>query len=322
MNKPFLRYTPDLDKTIIKATEDDLNIHVIEAKKLEGGEFNYSYKIKTSDKMLIARVFRERNSPEDGKLEWIEEKLTEYNIPHAKTLFLTREDKYFPYGYMVQEFIEGMSGSEAIMEGYISFEEFFNQFVTTIQKVHNISVDRLGKIPSWAGKVGTFYEAGIAEYHKIHERLKSLKDIDDSIHQTVLEKVKKLKKYVSMYKTVLLHGDPGADNAILKEDGEMILIDWDNSVIGSWIEEYAGMTFRGAYLWRYKTDEERNNMLERSFRNYYKGVNFNDPNLREVVKILHILTAYGALSTHYFQHEDMKLYEIAKKRLISMLTQL
>lgn len=315
MEQPLLKYSQDLGSQIGQAIATDLNIEVLSIDKIPTGEFNYSYKVITEEGTLIARVFRQRNSPEDGKLEWIEKRLTEHNITHAKTLFYTREDTDFPYGYMVQEFIEGMTGSTAILEDHISFEEFYNKYVSVLQKIHSIKADELGEIPNWSGKVGTFYESGIAKYNKIHERLKSLPDIEKSIHTTVFEEIQKLKRYDDMYKPVLLHGDPGADNAMLKDDGDLIFIDWDNSVIGSWIEEYAGMTFRGTYLWKYKTDEERREMLERSFRNYYVGVDFDNPDLKEVVKILHILTAYGALATHYFQHENMELYEVAKKRL-------
>ncbi|MFH0937134.1 MAG: aminoglycoside phosphotransferase family protein [Candidatus Daviesbacteria bacterium] len=319
MDKQSLKYSENLDKIIVKAIENDLKVFVILAEKLTTGEFNYSYKIKTDKGFLLARVFRERNSPENGKLEWLEEKLTEHNIPHAKTLSYTRDSTYFSYGYMVQEFIEGMIGSEAILEGHIGFEEFFNQYVAVLQKIHSISVDKLGKLPNWAKEIKTFYESGVVKYNKIRERLRPLEDIEVSVHESVLKEVQKLKNYDGLYKPVLLQGDPGADNAILKKDGEMVLIDWDNSVFGSWIEEYAGMTFRGTYLWRYKTDEERNEMVKRSFRNYYRGVDFDDPNLLEIVKIFHLLKAYKALAVHYFQHENVELYTKAKENLYQRL---
>lgn len=319
MEQTFLKYSKDLDDIIKQAIENDLHIKVISVEKILTGEFNHSYKITTENGIVLARVFRERNSPPNGKLEWIEKRLAKQNIPHAKTLFYTRESTYFPYGYMVQEYIKGQSGSKVILEKQVSFEDFFNDFVKILQKIHSIKADELEEIPKWTGKFETFYESGIAKYNKIHERLKSLEDIDENIHKTVLEEIQKLKKYNEMYTPVLLHGDPGADNAILKDNGEIVLIDWDNSVIGSWIEEYASMTFRGAYLWKYKSDNKRNEMLEKSFRNHYKGVDFNNPSLREIVKILHILIAYGALATHHFQHEDMELYETAKKRLLSHL---
>jgi hypothetical protein len=62
-------------------------------------------------------------------------------------------------------------------------------------------------------------------------------------------------------------------------------------------------------------------MIERAFRNNYPGVDFEDEDLKSIVKIRHILTAYWALAVHYFQHEDLELYEIAKKRLMKFLEQ-
>jgi aminoglycoside phosphotransferase (APT) family kinase protein len=320
MKQPFLRYSKEFDTAIIKALEEELHIQVIEAKKTEGGEFNYSYKITTDKDPLIARIFRERNEPPDGKLEWIEGQLSRHNIPHAKMLYFSREAIYFPYGFMVAQFLEGKDGKKAIMDGDISFEDFFNKLTPLLHQVHTIPTVGFGEIHNGRGEYDTYYDSKIGQYESIRYRLKPLADIGNSFHDQVLQEVQKLQQYKEMFRSVLLHGDPPPGNSIIKPDGEFILIDWDNAKCGSWIDEYTGLATRGAFMWEHElSEEERNKIIQRSFKNHYKGVDFDNPDLLEVMRILEILNAYATIATHYFQHENLEWYELAKKRLARLL---
>ncbi len=320
MGQPILKYSQNLDIQIGPAIEKDLNIKILSVEKIPTGEFNYSYKVTTENGDIIARIFRQRNSPEDGKLEWLEEKLTENNIPHAKMIYYSREDTYFPYGFMVSEFLEGIDGKKAILEEAISFEDFFNKLAVLLQKVHSIQTIGFGELRDGRGEYDTFYDSKIGLYEEIREKLEPLSDIKNVVHKQVLKNVQELQEYKDMFHSVLLHGDPPPDNSILKSDGELILIDWDNAKCGSWIDEYTGLATRGAFMWQHElTEEGRNEIIQRSFKNHYKGVDFNNSDLIAVMKILEILNAYGSLVTHYYQHEDMKLYNIAKERLNDLL---
>lgn len=317
----LLKYSTKIDKTIIKAVEKDLKTRVISTNRIQAGEVSFVYKIQTQYKgTVIAKAFRlEEFIPPEGKLEWIEEQLEKQQIPFAKTHKIDRSSKVLPHGYMIQEFIEGKSGFDLIMNEEMSFEEYFNKLATLLQKVHQIPVDGYGVIQNGKGEYKTFYESKLNYMKKIRKQMESL-DIDESMHEAAFKVLKELKKYEQKFSPVLVHGDPPPANGIITEDRELILIDWDNAGSGFWITEYAGLTYKGAYMWQYKlSEEERNEIIKKSFRNYYIGVNFDDPDLLEVVRLLQILTAYHSLAVHYFQHEDKELYEIAKKRLSSML---
>lgn len=169
------------------------------------------------------------------------------------------------------------------------------------------------------GEYKTYYESELAWYKKVRKSLIPLTDINGYVHEKVFQNVLQLKKYEKMFNPVLTHGDPTPSNIIVKKNGEVILIDWDNAGSGIWISEYAGLTFRGAYMWQYSTEDERNKIIKRSFKNFYKGVDFDDPEIVKLVQILQIIKAYYHLAVHYFQHEDLELYSTAKKRLLSML---
>jgi hypothetical protein len=317
----FLRYSPEFDSTVISAVEHDLHTKVHAAEKLDSGEFNYSYKIATDNNPLIARIFRERNSPVDGKLEWIENQLSSHHITHAKMVFYTRENNYFPFGYMVSDFLSGKDGKKAIFEGDISFEEFFNKLAVLLHQIHEIPTVGFGEVRNGRGEYDTYYDSKVGLYESLHEKLKPLSDIETTTHERVFREVQKLIEFESMFSSVLLHGDPPPGNSILRPNGNLVLIDWDNTKCGSWIDEYTGLSTRGAFMWQHElTEEARNDIIKRSFKNHYSGINFNDPKLLEVMKILEIMNAYTGIAVHYYQHEDMELYETAKKRLNKLLT--
>lgn len=322
MENPPLKYSKELDLIIVQTVENDLKTKSISTNRIQAGEVSFVYKIETQDKgAVIGKAFRMQEFiPPEGKLEWIEEQLEKHHIAFAKIHKIDRSSNIFPHGYMIQEFIEGKSGFDLIMDEEISFEEYFNRLATLLQKVHQIPVDGYGAIQNGRGEYKTFYESKLSYIKSLRERMKGLKNIDESVHEAVLKVVEDLKKYEHLFKPVLVHGDPPPGNGIITKNGELILIDWDNAGSGIWISEYAGLTSNGAYMWQYKlSKEERNEIIKRSFRNYYKGVNFDDPNLLEIVRLLQVLTAYHSLVVHYFQHEDIELYETAKRRINGLL---
>lgn len=322
MDTHLLEYSEGLDQIIVNTVENDLKTKVISISRIQAGEVSFVYKIQAQDRgTVIAKAFRsDEFIPPKGKLEWIEGQLEKHHIPFAKTYKIDRSPDIFPHGYMIQEFIEGKNGFDLIMEEEISFEEYFNKLAALLQKVHQISVDGYGAIHNGKGEYKTFYESKLSYIKSLRERMKDLRDIDESVHEAVLQIVEDLKKHEHLFKPVLVHGDPPPGNGIVNKNGELILIDWDNAGFGIWIDEYAGLTYKGAYMWQYKlSEEERNEIIKRSFRNYYKGVDFDDPDLLEVVRLLQILIAYHSLVVHYFQHEDMELFESAKKRLNNLL---
>lgn len=322
MREPVFRHSETVDKNVAKAIECDLHTSVKSVNRLTNGEFNYVYKVETENGAVVARVFRQRNSPVDGKIEWIEEQLTLHAVPHAKTLFLTRENTFFDFGYMAQEFVEGKDGKNAIMDGDIGFEEFFNEEACLLQQIHSIPSKGFGEIKNNEGEFETYFDYKLADFNYNNQLLKKHPDLDQSIHEKVLQIVKGLKKYEEegYFQPVLLHGDPPPGNTILTPDRGMILIDWDNAVSSSWIDEYTGLVTRGAFMWQYHlSEDERNQLIKKAFKNNYKGIDFDDPKLLDIMRMLQTLNAYGGIVTHFYQHEDMELYKVAKKRLDKLL---
>jgi hypothetical protein len=99
--------------SVEKAVGNILGVAAINSLKMTQGDVNEVYKVETKQGPLIVKVFSNSLWPEDGKLEWIEKQLTRYEIPHARTLYYSRDDACFPHGLMISECVEGGNAAEA-----------------------------------------------------------------------------------------------------------------------------------------------------------------------------------------------------------------
>src|SRR3989344_8786553 len=135
----LLKHSSKIDKTITEVVENDLKTKVISINRMEAGEVSFVYKIKIKDGgILITKVFRSHEFiPSKDKLEWIEGQLEKHRIPFAKTYKLDSSSNIFPNGYMIQEFIEGKSGFDLIINEEMSFGEYFNKLVIFTKSSQN-----------------------------------------------------------------------------------------------------------------------------------------------------------------------------------------
>jgi len=121
MSDNILKDTGERDSLIEVAVESVLNTVVVGSARMTGGEVNDTYKIETEDRALVVKVFK-RDWPEEGKAPWIERHLTQYEVPHARLVYYSRNDLYFPHGFSISEYIEGQNALDAIAGGNLSLE--------------------------------------------------------------------------------------------------------------------------------------------------------------------------------------------------------
>lgn len=113
-DKYHFRYNKKIDAAVIKAANFALGITIKRSVKMEHGEVNHVYKVITENKNYLVRVFKNKNWPEPDKLPWIEKQLAKYKIPHAKIVYFSKDKRFFPYGFMITEFVEGLNGEQAV----------------------------------------------------------------------------------------------------------------------------------------------------------------------------------------------------------------
>lgn len=310
-----LEYSSDIDAGVIKAVTGILQIKVNGLKRITKGEQNFVYKVSSGKTNYIVRVFKEKWWPEEDKYIWIDDNLTKHDILHTKVLHYTRNDKYFPFGFMILEFIEGINGEEAIKNGMISFKEFHQKLFKVLDKVHSIPVERFGLIKKGKGeyrsyvdyKLGTL-KGSINEIRKIPGFEIELLKNAESMSKTILEKTD--------FRPVLTHGDATPCNTIYTSDGNVILIDWDDARAGAWFDDYAWILYCGSHISTEGSLDERRRIIYNLKKEFVKN-----KSLQELEKVLFLIKAIELLPYYYFIRKDINAFELTLKKVHASIKQ-
>src|SRR5262249_9227088 len=137
MSDNILKDTGERDSLIERAVESVLNTAVMGSARMTGGEVNDTYKVETEDRAFVVKVFK-RDWPEEGKLPWIERHLTQYEVPHAKLVYYSKNDFHFPHGFSISEYIEGQNALDAIAGGSLCLETYYSQIGALLSLAHQI----------------------------------------------------------------------------------------------------------------------------------------------------------------------------------------
>lgn len=263
MSNWILEYSPDIDKEIAKVIPKVLGVAVKNIERIKQGEVNYVYKVETEDKNILVRVARYKGWPNIDKLNWISHQLTETGIPHTKILFSDSSSKYFKFGFIIVDWIDGEDGMSLIKEGKLSRKRAVEKIAETLQKIHKISVEGFGefngqgkgKFRSWEERLFSFVE------DEKYRKAVRAGIYGENLHEKGIKAMKKIIKELDYKpKSVLTHQDATPENAIFNND-KIVLIDWDNAVGSTWIEDLAWITFwmgkevRQWFLEVYETQE-------------------------------------------------------------------
>lgn len=121
---------------------------------------------------------------------------------------------------LVSEHIEGVSLDKLIKENPEKQEEYLEMFVNTQIKILSNSVPLLNRIKD-----------------KYKRKISEQKDLSDNIRYELLQRLDGVKDHIK-----LCHGDYNPSNVIVKENGEVYVIDWAHVTQGNASAD-AAMTF-------------------------------------------------------------------------------
>ncbi|MBI4087477.1 MAG: aminoglycoside phosphotransferase family protein [Candidatus Liptonbacteria bacterium] len=310
MSKP-LKYSKQLDGAVIQAAEEALKISVLNAAKIMNGSVNHVYRVCLQDGSVVAvRVFGEEFWPPNGKLALVERMLDEHEIAHARILHHTRDNRHFPYGFMITEFVEGTTCSEAIGTK-ISSAEFYGRLGRLLKKVHRIKFPVYGDMGEHKKVSSDFVTYMLRDIENCLDAMEQLKLLDSGARMSVYELVQgTLQPHVQKFEPVLVHWDAGPENCVLRPDGELVLVDWDNAQSHIWIQDYAVLTY-----WK-KGGREK---VRTPFLETHGLGNFTLAETDEIEKALHALFAAKLLPYFYHHKEDMEAVEATKNRLLALI---
>lgn len=323
MKDKIFRYKKFIDAKIKTAAAGAIKVLVTDAQKIQMGEYNYVYKVLTSRGPVLARVFRRKYWPEAGKLQWIEKQLRKQHIPHAKILYYSRDSGYFPNGFMVTEFLEGGDGRTAVNAGRLSLAQAFVNIGRALKKVHRIKVRKFGLVNYGQGENSDFISQRVIKNLQQHSkdllRIKIMQPEIYKIAQEVL--VRDLSPFNRRFKPVLVHRDPARENAIYTPDKKWVLVDWDNAISSTWLEDYADLTFWADYKTSSAAAGRKKVLIEKNFFRGYGKTSFTKAEIKIIERSLHIIKCVQMLPYYYFTQKNMDGFRYIKNKLNRLLTE-
>lgn len=273
-----------LEQYIAAKAGEILGTAVESAQRLENVPNNTIYILSTQRGRFIFKLYSKKVWPEDGKLSFIDQLLTEHCIPHAKLLEFDRSDPQFPNGYSIEEYLPGVL-AETLPFDADSGAAFYRDFAILVRLVHEIPMRGYGYIGgSGTGCYDEFcdyiddvmtenaekaFKIGLPEIHMLW-----------ALRERVVERLELCRGLPS----VLCHGDLSEKNVIVGNEGGLTLIDWDDTMAQPWVFDIARMTFqmkmrydreayslyRDVFLDTYGGDRALFDKIEPSLHSYFK----------------------------------------------------
>lgn len=250
--------------------------------QLTNGEVNYVFRVETEQRVFVVRVFRQPSTHAAEKLLWVEEQLSQRGIAHAKILYITATHPVFKNGWMLQEFVEGISGCD-YMQGTQKLPEFYQKLGRLLAQVHAIPVERFGDINNGKGEHERYVEANERYIHSVIEKLKPVVTLPADCEAKMVEELHGLRAVEIKLKPVLVHTDANPGNCIVTSEGELVLIDWDNARGLFWVQDLAYLTATEKY--REAWGDSREDRSDSIRENFLVGHGLGEFNLEEIALV-------------------------------------
>lgn len=254
---------------IINTFESSIGRAVRSVRIFDNAPNNQVFKIDTDLQPYIFKIYAKRDWPEDGKLPFINRKLDEYKIPHAKLFVFDRENASFPNGYLIEDFLPGTTADRLTL----SFDEnikLYEKLALLVSRVHQIKVENYGYTGSGIAGWTSFSEFIYDMFDDCTSALREQNIIDAMRLDTIRHYIRDKFKDCDHYPAVICHGDLSTKNILVNSD-EIVLIDWDDAQSLCWMADIARLTFwmklnydsksadayKKAFLDSYKTEYDK-----------------------------------------------------------------
>lgn len=259
---------------LIKETfESQMNKKVTSIYKFDNVPNNQVFKIDTELQPYIFKIYSSV-WPEDEKLPYVAHKLDEYKIPHAKLFVFNRNDNNFPNGYLIEEYLLGIT-ADRVMMTIDETMKLFEKLAVLVSQVHQIRLKNFGYTGGGVAMWTTFSEFIYDMFNDCTSNLRVNNLICAVKLETIRQELHKRLIVCDQFPSVLCHGDLSTKNILVHSD-EIVLIDWDDTQSLCWMADIARLTFwmklnydgetadiyRKVFLDRYETEYDKNIFYE------------------------------------------------------------
>lgn len=276
----------DTINIIRQVFEKDMGESVCDIKKFEHVENNTVYKIETSSRPYIFKIYNNPDWPEDGKLLFVDRLLTEHGIPHAKIFIYCRDNANFPNGYLIEECLPGATADRL----KLSREEttaMFEKLGTLVSRLHKIKMDGYGYTGKGTALWSTFSEFMYDSMGDSKANLLAQKITDDDELEYIGQQIWERLKVCDKYPAVLCHTDLSTKN-IIYNDGDITLIDWDDVYSLCWMHDLAEFTF-----WLKREYGDESEIYRHAF---LQNTDYDLSDFYAIEPVLHVRIGLGSLN--------------------------
>ena len=202
---------------------------------------NSVYFFTMAGKRYYLKLYRSKNWPEKGKVLFVYQRLSQNHIRSAELIAYNRDNEMYPNGYLIEREIRGTAADKILLDREQE-TGLYIKLAGLTSAVHNIHIQNYGYIGSGIASHNSMIDFLEDEFEGIDDRLKGI------ISEKLLKKMKaKVLDTMHDYEdlpSVLCHGDLSKKNVIMRDDGEISLIDWDDAMALNWMADVSRLTFR------------------------------------------------------------------------------
>ncbi|MDE5577968.1 MAG: aminoglycoside phosphotransferase family protein, partial [Oscillospiraceae bacterium] len=264
--------TDTMLETVNKIIKSNFGCCAEEIRKFENVTNNFVYSFTVSGRHYILKLFRSTDWPEDGKVQFVNQILTLNNIPCAELKAYSRNDQIYPNGYLIEREIKGTAADKILFDREQEIK-LFAKLAELVSSVHSIHIKNFGYIGSGIACYDSMTDFFEDEFDRIESELK------DTISEIQLRKMK--RKFFDMLRdfddlpSVLCHGDLSKKNVIVQDNGEILLIDWDDAMAFNWMADISRLTFWMKLNYSAQESELFRNTFLEHYRTAYRKSEFD-----------------------------------------------
>ena len=209
-------------------------------EKVQSATNNFVYSFMAAGNDYFLKLYRNKDWPEEGKIPFVYRCLLQNNIPCAGLAAYSRGDELYPNGWLIEHRVPGTAADKMLL----SREQeilLYARLAELVSSVHGIRMQHFGYIGSGTASHGSLADFLDEEFDGLEVKLKNI------IPETQMKRLKeKVLDTICGYEdlpSVLCHGDLSKKNVMIRDSGEISLIDWDDAMALNWMADISRLTF-------------------------------------------------------------------------------